>query len=74
MVIIRMPKCTGSTPSGVTIGRKIGVSSSTSTVLSMNSPATNRKNNTSATTRIGSRVSPVIASAMLCGACSKMMA
>src|SRR3546814_820023 len=74
MVIIRMPKCTGSTPSGCTIGRKIGVSSSTSTVLSTNSPATNRNTRTSATTSSGSWVSAVIAAAMLCGACSKMIA
>jgi hypothetical protein len=39
-VIIRMPKWTGSTPTFLIIGTKIGVSSRTRIVLSTNRPAT----------------------------------
>src|SRR5690625_3904064 len=41
-MIIMIPKWTGSTPSSVTTGRKIGVKIRTAGVISMNMPTTNR--------------------------------
>src|SRR5699024_1975871 len=41
-ITIIMPKCTGSTPSSVTMGKKIGVKMSTAGVMSINMPTINK--------------------------------
>ena len=56
IVIIKIPKCTGSTPAAFTIGKKIGVNRSVFTVGSMNIPAMNKNPKIINKRRVGSFV------------------
>lgn len=65
--IIRMPKWTGSMPMLLMIGTKIGVSSSTMTVLSSASPAISRNTRMTSTIMLGSVMPASIQPARFCG-------
>src|SRR5690606_2300129 len=67
IVIIKIPKCTGSTPTCVTIGRKIGVNSKTNTVDSMNIPAMTRNSKINSSINVPLLVMPIRKSAAFCG-------
>ena len=72
-VINTIPKCTGSTPRFLTIGRKIGVNSSVLTVPSINIPAINTNTLIIIITRYLFWLMLVINSAMDCGTLSYIM-
>ena len=73
-ITISTPKWTSSMPRVRTMGTRIGVSSSTMTVLSTNIPAITRKPRRRNSTITGFSESPAMNAAMSCGTCSTMIA
>ena len=69
-VIITRPKCTGSMPALTTIGTRIGVSSSTITVLSRNMPSSRMNTISIESSTCRFCVTPTIHSAACAGTCS----
>jgi hypothetical protein len=62
-----MPKWTGSIPSPITTGRKIGVKINTAGVMSMNVPTASSKTLINSRITSGLSLSPSIALLTLCG-------
>ena len=68
-----IPKCTGSTPTLTTTGRRIGVRMTMAASASMKVPTISSRTLIINSTKILLSVTPRIASAMICGTCSMVM-
>ena len=70
LTISTMPNCTGSIPSALTTGRKIGVPIMISGAMSMKVPSTSRMTLISSKVMIGSSVIPRMKATVCAGTCS----